>query len=110
MSFPSYNIFLYYLLVLLLYLEKNSKSDYLIRFVLGVAVLTKQSVGACLLLPSLYYIKDFSKIKKRILGFIVPIFLFVVYLVITGSFYSFLDLCVFGLFDFATGNGNKSMI
>lgn len=109
-SFPSYNIFLYYLLVLLIYLEKNSKSDYLIGFVLGVAVLTKQSVGACLLLPSLYYIKDFSKIKKRILGFIVPIFLFVVYLVITGSFYSFLDLCVFGLFDFATGNGNKITI
>ncbi len=109
-SFPSYNIFLYYILVLLIYLERNNKSDYLIGFILGIAVLTKQSVGVCLLLPSLYYIKNFSKIKRRILGFIVPISLFVLYLVITGSFYSFLDLCVFGLFDFATGNGNKITI
>lgn len=106
-SFPSYNIFLYYLLVLLIYLEKNNSSDYLIGFILGLAVLTKQSVGACLLLPSLYYIKNFNKIRKRIIGFIIPVSLFIIYLIVTGSFYSFLDLCVFGLFDFATGNGNK---
>lgn len=106
-SFPSYNIFLYYLLVLLIYLEKNNSSDYLIGFILGLAVLTKQSVGACLLLPSLYYIKNFNKIRKRIIGFIIPVALFIIYLIVTGSFYSFLDLCVFGLFDFATGNGNK---
>lgn len=109
-SFPSYNIFLYYLLVLLIYLEKNNKSDCLIGIILGIAILTKHSVGLCLLLPSLYYIKDFNRIKKRILGVMIPIILFIIYLIVTGSFYSFLDLCIFGLFDFATGNGNKITI
>ena len=104
-SFPSYNIFLYYLMVFLIYLEKNEKSDYLIGFVLGIVVLTKQSVGLCLLLPSLYYIKKFDKIKKRFIGFIIPISIFIIYLVLTGSMYAFLDLCVLGLFDFANGNG-----
>lgn len=109
-SFPSYNIFLFYLLVLLVYLEKNERSDYIIGFILGLVVLTKQSVGVCLLLPSLYYIKNFDKIKKRIIGFIIPISIFVLYLVFTGSLYSFLDLCLFGLFDFASGNGGKFSI
>lgn len=109
-SFPSYNIFLFYLLVLLIYLENNKCSDYLIGFVLGIAVLTKQSVGVCLLLPSLYYIKDFSKIKKRFIGFIIPISIFIIYLVLTGSMYAFLDLCLFGLFDFALGNGKRFSI
>lgn len=109
-SFPSYNIFLFYLLILLIYLEKNEKSDYLIGFVLGIAVLTKQSVGAFLLLPSLYYIKNFSKIKKRIIGFIVPVGLFIIYLLTTGSLLAFLDLCLFGLFDFASGNGKRFSI
>lgn len=104
-SFPSYNIFLYYLLVLLICLEKKEVSDYLIGIILGISVLTKQSVGFCLLLPSLYYIKDFSKIKKRFVGLVSPILLFVLYLFISGSFFEFLDLCVFGLFDFANGNG-----
>lgn len=106
-SFPSYNIFLFYLLVLLVYLEKNKSSDYVIGFILGLAVLTKQSVGVCLLLPSLYYIKSFDKIKKRIIGFIIPISIFILYLVFTSSLYSFLDLCLLGLFDFASGNGGK---
>ena len=109
-SFPSYNIFLFYLLVLLVYLEKNERSDYIIGFILGLVVLTKQSVGVCLLLPSLYYIKNFDKIKKRIIGFIIPISIFVLYLVFTGSLYSFLDLCLFGLLDFASGNGGKFSI
>lgn len=106
-SFPSYNIFLFYLLILLVYLEKNKSSDYVIGFILGLAVLTKQSVGVCLLLPSLYYIKSFDKIKKRIIGFIIPISIFILYLVFTSSLYSFLDLCLLGLFDFASGNGGK---
>ena len=93
-----------------MYLEKNERSDYIIGFILGLVVLTKQSVGVCLLLPSLYYIKNFDKIKKRIIGFIIPISIFVLYLVFTGSLYSFLDLCLFGLFDFASGNGGKFSI
>ena len=104
-SFPSYNIFLYFLLVLIIYLEKEKKSDYLIGFLLGHCVLTKHSVGLCLLLPSLYYIKDLKKVGRRFLGFIVPLFVFIIYLIITKSIIPFIDLCILGLFDFASENG-----
>ena len=104
-SFPSYNIFLYFLLVLIIYLEKEKKSDYLIGFLLGLCVLTKHSVGLCLLLPSLYYIKDLKKVGRRFLGFIVPLFVFIIYLIITKSIIPFIDLCILGLFDFASENG-----
>lgn len=43
--FPSYNIFLLMLLILIIYLEKNNCNDYLIGFILGFLILTKQSVG-----------------------------------------------------------------
>ena len=104
-SFPSYNIFLYFLLVLIIYLEKEKKSDYLIGFLLGLCVLTKHSVGLCLLLPSLYYIKHLKKVGRRFLGFIVPLFVFIIYLIITKSIIPFIDLCILGLFDFASENG-----
>ena len=60
-----------------------------------------------MLLPSLYYIKDLKKIGRRILGFLIPCFVFLGYLLITNCFMQFLDLCLFGLFDFAVGNGKK---
>ena len=104
-SFPSYNIFLYFLLVLIIYLEKEKKSDYLIGFLLGLCVLTKHSVGLCLLLPSLYYIKDLKKVGRRFLGFIVPLFVFIIYLIITKSMIPFIDLCILGIFDFASEKG-----
>ena len=104
-SFPSYNVFLFFLLVIVIYLEENKANDYLIGFLLGLIILTKQSVGVCLLLPSLYYFKDFKKIKKRFIGFILPVLVFLIYLICTNSFIQFLDLCLFGLFDFASDNG-----
>ena len=104
-SFPSYNIFLYFLLLLIIYLEKEKKSDYLIGFLLGLCVLTKHCVCLGLLLPSLYYIKDLKKVGRRFLGFIVPLFVFIIYLIITKSMIPFIDLCILGLFDFASENG-----
>ena len=55
-SFPSYNLFLFFLFVLLLILEKKKANDYFIGFVLGLSILTKQSVGFCLFLVSFYYV------------------------------------------------------
>lgn len=102
--FPNYNVLLLVLFFLLLYWEKEEKSDYLIGFLLGILVLTKHTVGACLLLPSLYYWKKKGKIKKRAIGFFIPCLVFLLYLLITNSIGQFLDLCVLGLFDFGTNN------
>lgn len=103
-SSPNYNLFLFFLFILLIFMEKRKTNDYMIGFVLGLAVLTKQSVGFCLLLVSLYYIKDGMKVVKRLVGFLIPIIVFIIYLFFTDSIKEFLDLCFFGLFDFASSN------
>ena len=105
-TYPSYNNFLFFLYVLLVYLEKGNKSDWWIGFILGIVLLTKQSVGAFLLFPSLYYFfKEKKKLWKRCLGALFPLSIFLVFLVLTNSFSSFWDLCFLGLLDFAEGNG-----
>lgn len=104
--FGGYNFLLLFELVILLYLEKNKKSDYLIGIVLGLSILTKQTVGFCLLLPSIYYLfKDRKKVYKRIIGFLSLCLLFLCYLFLTGSLYQFIDLCFLGMFDFTRING-----
>lgn len=107
--YPSYNLFLLLLFLYLVYLEKNEKSDYLIGFIVGCLILTKQSVGVFLLLPCLlYYLKNKKKFISRLIGCIIPCSIFLIYLLITKSFMSFLDLCLFGLFDFAGNNSVTS--
>ncbi len=111
MLYPSYNLFLFFLFIVIVLLEREDKNDYLIGAVLGLFVLTKQSVGFCMLLPGIiYYIKDKNKIKKRIVSFSLVMVLFVIYLIVTNSYMQFLDLCVLGLFDFASDNGQTSDI
>ena len=105
--YPSYNLFLLLLFLILIYLEKMNKSDYLIGFILGLLILTKQTVGGLVLIPGLLYcLKDKKKFISRIIGCLIPCGIFLIYLIITKSFMSFLDLCLFGLFDFAGSNGN----
>ncbi len=102
---PTYNYFLFFLTTIVLYLEEKKKSDYLIGFFLGLTLLTKYTVGIFLLFPSIiYYFKNKKKILKRFVGLTIPCIIFFIYLLITHSLYSFLDLCVFGLFDFASKN------
>ncbi len=105
--FPSYNLLLIFLTVFLLYLEKERKSDYSIGFILGIAILTKQTVGVFLCLPSLYYLfVDKKKVLKRVVACFVPCFIFLMYLIYNNAWFNFLDLCLFGMFDFTEKNGN----
>lgn len=113
--YASYNYFVFFLLLIILNLEVQRKSDYLIGVLLALAVLTKQSVGLFLCLPTLYYVikeKNFAKLRKRIIGFLFPITIFVIYLLFTNSYKQFLDLCLFGLVDFGKKNyiGNIAVI
>lgn len=104
--FSGYNFLLLLELVILIYLEKNKSNDYLIGFILGICILTKQTVGFFFCLVSFYYLfRDNKKIFKRIIGFFVPCCIFFVYLLITRSFGSFFDMCLFGMLDFTSSNG-----
>ena len=105
-TFPNYNLFLFILLVLLCYMEKEfvskySWSHYLVGFLLGIVILTKHTVGFFLLFPSLYYFKHKKFLLKRVIGCFIPVFIFIIYLVTSGSFSSFVNLCILGLFDFS---------
>lgn len=75
-KFPNYNYFLAILTIILIYLEKmqdNKKyTDYIIGIILGCLILTKQTVGICVLIGSLLCASDKSKIRKRILGCSIP--------------------------------------
>ena len=103
----TYNFCCLAMSIIVLYLEeKHPKKDLLIGVFLALTVLSKQTVGLLLVLPSLIIcFKDYKRLLKRIIGFIIPISIFTIYLLITKSLYSFIDLCFLGLFDFG-GNNN----
>lgn len=107
--FQGYNFLLLLELVLLIYLEKTNKNDYLIGFLLGISILTKQTVGLCFLLPTLYFVFrhfiQWKKVLKRIVGCLIPCLIFVSFLLITKTFNSFIDLCFLGMLDFTKSNG-----
>ena len=104
--FAGYNFLLLLEVVLLLYLEKYNFNDYFIGVILGISILTKQTVGFCFCLVSLYYFfKDKKKFLKRLCGFLVPCFIFLIYLIVTGSLVQFFDMCLFGMLDFTSSNG-----
>jgi len=99
--FPGYNFILLFLIILLIYLEREKKSDYLIGFIIGLMLITKHTIGAFFFVPSLIYLfKDYKKVVKRFLGTLGPIFIFFIYLIITKSLGNFINLCFLGLFDF----------
>ncbi len=103
-AFPSYNMFLFFLFLLIIKLEDLKANDYLIGFILACIILTKQTVGVVMLLPTLFYLKQPKKIIKRFIGCLVPGIIFIIYLILLSSFKAFFNLCILGLFDFASEN------
>ena len=99
-----YNYLMILLFFILLYLEKKNANDYLIGFVLGILIMTKQTTGV-LIIPALL-LKDKRKIIKRIVGMIIPFQFLLWYLLRNGALYYFIDYTIFGLFDFGDSNSN----
>lgn len=110
--FPGYNFLLFFLIFILSYIDKETTNDYLIGFLIGLSIITKHTIGVFLVIPSIiFYYKNIKKILKRFCGLLIPCLIFLIYLLITKSFYNFINLCVFGLFDFAKNNSyNNSLL
>ena len=109
--FPSYNIFLFVFFVFLLYCEEKGANDIVIGLILGFLFLTKQTVGICILACSiLFYLKNIKKNIKRILGFLIPVTIVIIYLIINNAFIDFIDLCFMGLIDFGSKNVSTPFI
>ena len=104
----TYNFLALFFLILLIFLEKKHREkDILIGIVIGLAILSKHTVGCFFALPTLiYYLKDKKKIGRRVLGAFIPLSIFFLYLLLTKSLWSFIDLCFLGLFDFGSSNNH----
>lgn len=108
--FPNYNFFCYTLLIIIIYLEKNNKSDYLIGFLIGIMILSKQTIGCFMLIPCIFnVIKDKKRLFERITSICILVLMFIVYLLITNSISYFFNLCIFGLFDFGKNCSNYDL-
>lgn len=106
---PTYNFLLFFLVILIIYLErKQSSNQLLIGALLALTILTKQTTGCFIAFTGLFLVrKDKQTLQKRLFGFILPLLCFLCYLLLTNAFIPFWDQCFFGLFDFATSNNNK---
>ena len=107
---PGYNTLTVFFVFLLIYLEKNNKSDYLIGLIISLAFLTKSSIGIFLALPTLYYIKKPKKILKRIIPFLITNLIVIGYFYLNNALYDYINFAFLGLLDFKNGNGNYNII
>ena len=91
---------------------ENKKIHMCIGIIAGLSICTKQSVGFVVslfvILSQLFFIKDNRNIKLiiknillRIIGILIPIIVFIIYLLICGAFYEFIDYAIVGLKTFS---------
>lgn len=97
-----YNLLCLFFLTLIIYfLNEEESKDYLIDFIIGLCFITKQNIGIFLFLPCLF----FSRNKvKAIICFSIPIIILFIYLIYNHAFYNFIDYCFLGMLDFGEGN------
>lgn len=127
-----YNFFALFLTLIIIFLEiKNEnnqsyKYNILIGILAGLVCMTKQTIGMLvatstvgymvifLLIDKFKYKKDIKEQLKnvafRILGILIPIFVFFIYLIYTKSFNNFIDYAILGIKTFSNTIEYKSLI
>jgi len=105
--YANYNVFIFVLIAIVLYLEQSKikNKDLLIGITIGLSFLTKQSIGVMLLIPWLIKFKDVN-LKKRVIGFLIPNIMCLIYFIIFNNLGNAIDQCFLGLLDF-TGNSKS---
>ena len=102
-TYPGYNLFSLFLIIIIITIcDKNIKEkDIIMGGLCSILILTKQSIGLCVLIPTIYYSKN--KLKA-LFSCMIPIFLFVLYLIYNSALFEFIDYCFLSLFDFSNSN------
>lgn len=100
--YPTYNTFSLFFIIILIFLEKSDfkNKDLLVGLLVSILFLTKQSTGIVLLIPWFIKYKDVD-LKKRFIGFFIPLLICLLYLLINNNLYNFIDQCFLGLIDFS---------
>ncbi len=101
---PNYNTLCILFALILIYLEKEKKNDYLIGLIIALAFLTKINAGVLLAIPTLYYFKDIKKILKRFAGFLIPNLIVIIIFLLTNNLKNYISYVFLGIFDFAKNN------
>ena len=108
-----YNVAVLFLALIILYKELHgSKQDLLIGLLAGLAVCTKQSIGVTLafvvVLYKLLFVENKEQFKeyiktalKRIVGILIPVIVFIIYLLVTGAMSEFINYAVLGISTFS---------
>lgn len=107
--FPNYNFCIVFLLSILIYCEKNKKSDYIIGLLLAALILTKQNIGIVIYIINIISTLSIKKAIKRTIPSILGGLMFLIYLVTNNALYSFIDLTILGLKSFANKNATVSI-
>ena len=102
-SFPNYNIFVMFLffLMFVIYDDYNLKyRNYIIGSLIGLIFISKISIGVSMLFVMIIF--DYN--KKKLIGFLFVLLLFLLYLVFNDSFFQFVDYNYLGMFSFVSDN------
>ena len=106
--YTGYNIFCLFLFMLLIYIKnKNIKHLELWEaFIISLMFLTKQTLGI-LIIPSILLTKNK---KKVFIVYLITTLILLIYLYKLNIFYSFIDYCFLGMFDFASKNYSSNFL
>ena len=103
-SYFEYNLLSCLFLLFIILLEIKNKNAFLIGILAGLSLLSKQSVGIFAIIFVIIKPFIFGENKKeslyRTFGAIIPIALFVFYLLCTNIFNDFISYCITGLKEF----------
>lgn len=102
-ALPNYSLFCILLLYILIDMENKKTNDYLVGIFLGLTFLTKQNIGIYLCIPTIF-VKNIKKIIKRMIGFVIPNIIMLIYLILNNCLYEFIDYTFLGISDFANKN------
>lgn len=116
----SYNIMVvgFIFLVMLFELKKQEKGgrvyDYLIGLMLGFAAASKQTIGGLAIVFSLLYdlykrfhlkkVEEKGSVLRKVLGILSVALPYLIWLLLNDSLMSFLDQCIFAIFEFGQKN------
>ena len=110
-SYGNYSLICLLLILIIIVLEQQKqKNNILIGLLIGIIFITKQNIGIILILPTfLIYYKEPKVIIKRIISFLIPLTITIIYLLLTNSIFEFINYIILGLFNFNAKNSALSI-
>ena len=110
----TYNYLAYFFIIVIMYFE--NKDDFklfgmidknvIIGLFIGLVLLSKHTIGICILVCSLISYRNKKVLINKLIGFLFVCFIFLIYLLLSNSFFQFINFTILGLFDFSNKNNN----